>query len=72
MSGETRLDPEAVRTLAVAADLPLEPPRAADLAERLTLWLAAANELSAKMSAPEHRQRAPITSFTHPEPEVLE
>lgn len=72
MSGETQIDAEAVRALAVAADLPLAPERAEDLAERLALWLEAANELSEKMSAAEHLPRGPITNFTHPDPEVSE
>jgi Asp-tRNA(Asn)/Glu-tRNA(Gln) amidotransferase C subunit len=72
MSGETRIDAEAVRALATAAALPLEPERAEDLAERMTVWLTAANELNEKMSAPEHLPLAPIASFTHPDPEVSE
>jgi hypothetical protein len=72
MTDEFRITAEAARTLAGAAQLSLEPERAEDLAERLTGWLVAANELSEKMSAPEHRQRGPITNFTHPDPEVME
>jgi hypothetical protein len=63
---------EAARQLASAAELPLPPERAEDLAERLTVWLVAANELNRKMSAPEHRALGPITNFTHRDPEVLE
>jgi hypothetical protein len=72
MTGETRITAEAVRALAATADLPLDPERAEDLAERLTVWLTAANELSEKMSAPEHLPLAPITSFTQPDPELVE
>jgi hypothetical protein len=72
MSGETRITPEAAQTLATAAQLRLAPDRAPAVADQLSVWLTAANELNLKMSAPEHRQRAPITSFTHPESEVLE
>jgi hypothetical protein len=72
MSGETQITAEAVQALAAAADLPLAPERAEDVAVRLAGWLEAANELSEKMSAPEHLQRGPITTFTHPDPEVSE
>jgi hypothetical protein len=72
MSDQPPITAEEVRSLAAAAALPLEPRRAEDLAERLAGWLSAANELSEKMSAPEHRQRGPIANFTHPDPEVLE
>jgi hypothetical protein len=72
MTDETGIDAEAVRALATAAALPLEPERAEDLVERLTVWLDGANELSEKMSAPEHLQRTPITSFAHPDPELSE
>jgi hypothetical protein len=69
---ESEINAEAVRTLATAAELPLEPERAEDLAERLSVWLEAANELSEKMSAPEHLQCGPITSFAHADPELSE
>ncbi len=72
MSGESQITAEVVWALAAAADLPLEPKRAEELAERLAVWLEAANELSEKMSAPEHLQRTPIANFTHPDPEVSE
>jgi hypothetical protein len=72
MTDESGITAEAVRTLAAVAELPLEPERAEDVAEGLTVWLAAANELSEKMSAPEHRQRGPITTFAHPDPELSE
>jgi hypothetical protein len=71
-TNESGLTAEAVRTLGSVAELSLEPERAADLAERLTVWFAGANELSEKMSAPEHLQRGPITTFTHPDPELSE
>ena len=72
MTDETQITAEAVRALATAAALPLDPQRAEDLAERLSGWLTGANELSEKMSAPEHLQRQPITTFTHPDPELSE
>ena len=66
MSDETRLDEAAVRALADAADLPLPAGREALVAEQLSTWLTAANELNRKMAAPEHLGVAPITVFTHP------
>jgi hypothetical protein len=55
------------RALAVAADLPLAAEREALVGEQLAHWLAAANELSRKMSAPEHRMLTPVTVFVQPE-----
>jgi hypothetical protein len=69
---ESGLTAEAVQALGSVAELSFEPERAEDLAERLTVWFAAANELSEKMSAPEHLQRGPITTFTHPDLELSE
>jgi hypothetical protein len=66
------LSAEAVQALGSVAELSFEPERAEDLAERLTVWFAGANELSAKMSAPEHLPRGPITTFTHPDSELSE
>jgi len=57
--------PETVRTLAAIADLPLAEGRAEVVAELLAEWLPAANELSRKMSAPEHQTLLPATVFTH-------
>ena len=58
---------EAVRALAVAADLPLAREREGMLSGQLTEWLTAANELNRKMSAPEHWTLAPVTVFSHPD-----
>lgn len=69
---ESGLTAEAVQALGSVAELSFEPERAEDLAERLTVWFTAANELSEKMSAPEHLQRGPIATFTHPDPEPSE
>ena len=66
MPDETPLDAAAVRALAAAADLPLPADRERLVAEQLTTWLAAANELNRKMAAPEHLAVTPITVFTHP------
>jgi hypothetical protein len=71
-TGERRVTAEDVRALATVAELSLEPERAEDVAERLTVWFAAANELSEKMSAAEHLQCVPIANFTHPDSEVSE
>lgn len=59
---------EEVRALTAMADLPLEKERLGAMAELLSAWLPAANELSRKMSAPEHLQVVPITVLTHPRP----
>jgi hypothetical protein len=61
------MTPADVQALAAAADLPLPADRAALVAEQLGGWLAAANELSAKMSAPEFAAVTPATVFTHPD-----
>jgi len=66
MPDETRLDATAVRALANAADLPLPAGREVLVAEQLSAWLTAANELNRKMAAPEHLAVTPITVFTHP------
>ena len=55
------------RALAAAADLPLEADREALVGEQLEAWLAAANELSRKMSAPEHWMVTPVCVFVHPD-----
>jgi hypothetical protein len=60
------MDENTVRKLAGAADLPLTDERAAVLAPQLGAWLSAANELNAKLSADEHRDVLPITTFSHP------
>ncbi|WP_426241616.1 hypothetical protein [Nocardioides sp. LHG3406-4] len=57
---------DQVRALADAADLPLGDDRLAPMAELLSAWLPAANELSRKMSQPEHDRLMPITVFTQP------
>jgi hypothetical protein len=60
------MNEETVREIARAADLPLGPERPALIAPQLATWLDAANELSRKMSAPEHLTLTPITVFRHP------
>jgi hypothetical protein len=55
------------RALAAAADLPLAADREALVGEQLGAWLAAANELSRKMSAPEHWMVTPVCVFVHPD-----
>ena len=60
------LDDEAVRVLAKAADLPIPDDRLQLVATQLSEWLAAANDLNRKMSAPEHLTVTPITVFVAP------
>jgi hypothetical protein len=55
-----------VRQLAAVAALPLAAGREAVIAPLLNAWLADANELSAKMSAPAHQALVPVTVFSHP------
>ena len=52
-------------TLADLADLPLATERAVIAGDLLAAWLAAANELSRKMSAPEYADLLPVTVFSH-------
>jgi hypothetical protein len=66
------MNEETVRELARAADLPLGPKRPALIALQLAVWLEAANELSRKLSAPEHSTLTPITVFRHPPTEGME
>ena len=54
-----------VRILAALGDLPLAPGRETVIAPPLAVWIGWANELSRKMSEPEHWQLTPITTFTH-------
>jgi hypothetical protein len=68
LTERTEIDEQAVRALAVAADLPLPPERLGLVADQLAEWLTAANELSRKMSAPEHQTVMPATVFTHLDP----
>jgi hypothetical protein len=60
------MNEQTVRELARAANLPLGEERLALIAPQLEEWLAAANELSRKLAADEHRAILPITTFTHP------
>lgn len=64
MSGS--VSPDDVRSLAATAGLPLGEDRVGPVAELLAAWLPAANELSHKMSAPEHIETTPITVLVHP------
>jgi hypothetical protein len=60
------MNEDSVGEIARAADLPIGPERPALIAPELAAWLQAANELSRRMSAPEHRTLSPITVFRHP------
>jgi len=66
MAEGSLVNEDAVRALARAAALPLAEDRIAAVTALLGDWLAAANDLSRTMSAPEHRGTAPITVFAHP------
>jgi hypothetical protein len=60
------VDETTVKTLAEAADLPLEEGRAELIAPLLGAWLEGANELGRKLQAPELQAVMPITTFRHP------
>ena len=60
------MDEHTIRELARAADLPLDDDRLGLVAPQLAAWLTAANELSRKLEAEEHRGIVPITVFRHP------
>jgi len=53
------------------ADLPLKSERRAAVASILSVWVPAANELSRKMSEPQHRAITPNVRFTHPAAEEI-
>ncbi len=72
MGGTVPIGPDAVRELAGYADLPLAPGREAAVAPVLRAWLEDANALSRKMSAPEYWTLAPVTVFSHPQPDDTE
>lgn len=55
-----------VRALAQYAGLPLPPGREAQVAVILDAWIPAAEELTRKMSAQEHRALVPITVLKPP------
>ncbi len=63
MTDESPVNQETVRVLAAAAELRLASERAALIAPMLNIWMRQANELSEKMSAPEHWLLSPVTSF---------
>jgi hypothetical protein len=69
MTRRPDIQTEGLRALAAAADLPLAEGREAEIAAQLNEWLAAANELSAKMSAREYSEILPVTVFRHLPPE---
>jgi hypothetical protein len=68
----TNVSEEAARMLSGIADLPVAPGREAAIADQLTDWLTAANELSRKMSAPEHWTVLPATVFRHVDTEGVQ
>jgi hypothetical protein len=72
MTSRKPIDAQAVRALAEYAGLPLAAGREAVLAPTLEAWVADAEALSLKMSAPEHWTLTPATVFTHPVDETGE
>ena len=66
------MSPQALRALAAYADLPLPTGREAAVAAVLGAWLHDVDALSRKMSAPEHQELAPATTFIHPSADEAE
>jgi hypothetical protein len=66
------VDESTVRELARVAGLPLDDERLALVAPQLGVWLDAANELSRKVAAEEHRALLPATVFRQPAAEGRE
>jgi len=67
MRHPSNITPEVLRTLADHADLPLATGREKAVAAVLGAWLPDVNALCRKMSAPEHQELAPATTFIHPD-----
>jgi hypothetical protein len=63
MNREEPVTAESIDRLCRLADLPLAPERRRALAPMLATLVAAANELSAKLSAARHRAIVPILRF---------
>jgi hypothetical protein len=63
---DSGISPQALRMLAAYADLPLAAGREAAVAAVLGAWLPDVDALSRKMSAPEHQELTPATTFIHP------
>ncbi len=61
-----RITPEDVETFERLADLKLKGERRMGVADILSVWVPAANELSRKMAEPRHRGLTPNVRFTHP------
>ena len=60
------ISPATLRALADYADLPLAAGREAAVVAVLGAWLPDIDALSRKMSAAEHQDLAPVTTFIHP------
>ena len=60
------ISPATLRTLADYADLPLAAGREEAVVTVLGAWLPDIDALSRKMSAAEHQDLAPVTTFIHP------
>lgn len=65
MSEDAMCGAARVRLLAACAGLALPLEREAQVAAVLDAWLLDANALSAKMSAAEHQELAPVTILVH-------
>ena len=55
-----------VEVFEALADLKLKAERRKAVADILSVWVPAANELSRKMAEPQHRALTPNLRFTHP------
>lgn len=65
-TGHSGIDEDGVRALARVAGIPVRDGEWSAIADVLAAWIPNANELSAKMSRPEHLTVTPATVFTHP------
>lgn len=61
-----RITPEDLEPFERLADLTLKGERRKGVADILSAWVPAANELSRKMAEPRHRGLTPNVRFTHP------
>jgi hypothetical protein len=65
-TGPSGIDEDSVRALARVAGIPVREGEAAAITGVLAAWIPDANELSRKMSRPEHWTVTPATVFTQP------
>ena len=62
----SEITPEDVERFAKAAGLKLPAERRQEVADILNVWIPAANDLSEKMAAPQHRALTPAVRFIDP------